>query len=95
MWRQVHRFPHFPGSAGYSGTSAATRRVPSTARTFAADFAGTDKVALVPRQDDGRLRLGLPEEEAELRRAVEASPVGHGEDQDAHVALQSGQVLDV
>lgn len=64
-------------------------------RTFAADFTGTDEVALVPRQDDGRLRLGLPEQEAELRSAVEASPVGHREDQDAHVALQCGQVLDV
>lgn len=64
-------------------------------RTFAADFTGTDEVALVPRQDDGRLWLGLPEEEAELRSAVETSPVGHREDQDAHVALQCGQVLDV
>lgn len=67
----------------------------SLLRTFAAYFTGTDEVTLVPRQDDGRLRLGLPEQEAELRGAVEASPVGHGEDQDAHVALQSGQVLDV
>lgn len=75
-----------------SRTSAAARHLP---RTFAADFTGTDEVALVPRQDDGRLRLGLPEQEAELRSAVEASPVGHREDQDAHVALQCGQVLDV
>lgn len=71
------------------------RRRAALPRTFAADFPGTDEVALVPRQDDGRLRLGLPEQEAELRGAVEASPVGHGEDQDAHVALQGGQVLEV
>lgn len=68
---------------------------PPPRRTFAADFPGADEVAFVPRQDDGRLRLGLPEEEAELRGAVEAAAVGHGEDQDAHVALQSGQVLHV
>lgn len=101
LWRRPHRFPRFPScrtrpnsSAGRSRTSAvaAARHLP---RTFAADFTGTDEVALVPRQDDGRLWLGLPEEEAELRSAVETSPVGHREDQDAHVALQCGQVLDV
>lgn len=61
--------------------------------TFIADFTGTDKVALVPHQDDWCLRLGLPEEEAELGGAVETSPVSHREDKDAHIALQSGQVL--
>lgn len=39
------------------------------------------------------MRLGLPEEEAELGGPMEASPVGHREDEDAHVALQRGQVL--
>lgn len=39
------------------------------------------------------MRLGLPEEEAELGGAMEASPVGHREDEDAHVALQRGQIL--
>lgn len=39
--------------------------------------------------------LRLPEEEAELGGAVETSPVSHREDEDAHVALQSGQVLGI
>lgn len=39
------------------------------------------------------MRLGLPEEEAELGGPMEASSVGHREDEDAHVALQRGQVL--
>lgn len=62
-------------------------------RTLVADFTGPDKVALVPHQDDWCLRLGLPEEEAELGSAMEASPVSHREDEDAHVALQRGEVL--
>lgn len=55
--------------------------------TLGADLPGADQVALVAHQDDRCLWLGLPEEEAELGGAVEASPVRHGEDQDAHVAL--------
>lgn len=62
-------------------------------RTLAADFPGPDEVALVPHQDDWRVWLGLPEEEAELGGAMEAPSVGHREDEDAHVALQRGQVL--
>lgn len=62
-------------------------------RTLVADFTGTNKVALVSHQDDWCVWLGLPEEEAELGGAVEASPVSHREDEDAHVTLQSGQVL--
>lgn len=89
MWQSVRRFSRFPSSVSCGRTSAPRRCAPSL-RTFAADFTGTDEVAFVPRQDDGRLRLGLPEEEAELRCAVEAASVGHGEDQDAYVALQSG-----
>lgn len=45
--------------------------------TLAADFTGTNKVALVSHQDDWCVWLGLPEEEAELGGAVEASPVSH------------------
>lgn len=61
--------------------------------TLWADFTGADKVALVAHQDDWRVWLGLPEEEAELGGAVETSPVSHREHQDTHVTLQSGQVL--
>lgn len=61
--------------------------------TLWADFTGADKVALVAHQDDWQVWLGLPEEEAELGGAVETSPVSHWEDQDTHIALQSGQVL--
>lgn len=102
--RRPHRFPPPPFSQLPNATQTARLAAVSTSavaaarllpRTFAADFTGADKVALVPRQDDGRLWLGLSEEEAELRSAVETSPVGHREDQDAHVALQCGQVLDV
>lgn len=45
--------------------------------TLAADFPGPDEVALVPHQDDRRVWLGLPEEEAELGGAMEAPSVGH------------------
>lgn len=45
--------------------------------TLIADFTGTDKVTLVSHQDDWCVWLGLPEEEAELGGAVEASPVSH------------------
>lgn len=61
--------------------------------TLVADFTGADKVALVPHQDDWRVWLGLPEEEAELGGPMEASSVSHREDEDAHVTVQRGQVL--
>lgn len=68
---------------------------PNPGPTLAADLTGADQVALVPHQDDWRVRLGLPEEEAELGGPVEAPPVSHREDEDAHVTLQRGQVLEV
>lgn len=61
--------------------------------TLVADFTRPDKVALVPHQDDWHVWLGLPEEEAELGGPMEASSVSHGEDENAHVTLQRGQVL--
>ncbi|TNN74470.1 hypothetical protein EYF80_015250 [Liparis tanakae] len=64
-----------------------------TSLTFCADFTGAHKVALVAHQDDGRVRLGLPEEEAELGDAVETPPVSHREHQDTHVTVESGEVL--
>lgn len=70
-----------------------TRAIPSAVPTFSADFTRANKVALVAHEDDWRVRLGLPEEKAELRGAMETSPVSHGEDQDAHIAAQSAQVL--
>lgn len=78
-----------PRSQACVGTAAR----PRPRRTLVADFTGPDKVALVPHQDDWRVRLGLPEEEAELGGAVEAPSVSYREDEDAHVALQRRQVL--
>lgn len=66
---------------------------PSAVPTLCTDFPRADKVALVAHQDDRCVGLGLPEEEAELRSTVETPPVRHREDQDAHITLQSGQVL--
>lgn len=45
--------------------------------TLRGDLTRADEVTLITDQDDGRLRLGLPEEKSELSGTVETTPVGH------------------
>lgn len=94
--QEMHSASVLPGLGEVlEGTPGAPPPPPRPGPTLAADFTGADQVALVPHQDDWRVRLGLPEEEAELGSPVEAPPVSHREDEDAHVTLQRGQVLEV
>lgn len=58
-----------------------------------ADLARAHQVTLVTHEDDGSLRLSLPQEKPQLSGAVETAPVGHGEHQDTNFTLQSRQVL--
>lgn len=57
------------------------------------DLTRAHQVALVAHEDDGSLRLNLPQQETQLSGAVEAAPVGHRKHQHANLTLQSGQVL--
>lgn len=45
--------------------------------TLESDLAGANQVTLVAHEDDGSLRLRLPQEESQLGGAVETAPVGH------------------
>ena len=63
--------------------------------TLCADLSRADQVALVAHEDDGSVRLCLPQEQADLRGAVEAAAVRQREHQDAHLALQRRQVLSI
>lgn len=63
--------------------------------TVGADLPRADEVTLVAHEDDGSVRQRLPEEQAELRGAVEAAAVRQREHQDAHLALQRRQVLSI
>lgn len=45
--------------------------------TLEGDLAGANQVALVAHEDDGSLRLRLPQEESQLGGAVETAPVRH------------------
>jgi len=61
--------------------------------TLGADLPRAHQVALVAHEDDGSLRLRLPEEQPQLGGPVEAPPVGHREHQHADLAAQRRQVL--
>lgn len=75
--------------------SAETRRRGEAGPEFTleGDLAGANQVTLVAHEDDGSLRLRLPQEESQLGGAVETAPVGHWKHQDAHLAQQRRQVL--
>lgn len=61
--------------------------------TLRADLTCAHEVTLVTHEDDGSLRLRLPQEKPQLSGAVETAPVGHREHQDTNLTLQSRQVL--
>lgn len=61
--------------------------------TLRGDLTRANEVTLITNEDYWSLGLSLSQEKPKLRGTVEATPVSHRKHQDAHLTLQSRQVL--
>lgn len=98
----LHRFSHFKTwgcslvwwhmNAAWN-QSFAIKEDSKVHLTLSSDLTCANKVTLITDEDDGSLRLILPQEESQLGGTVETPPVGHWKHQDTHLTLQHRQVL--